>query len=162
MDGECRYAAVLQLLGQGGYHQVVGTPSQPCLHRYGQFYRLHHTVRYLKHQGDILQHACSGPLASHFLHRTTEVEVDHIGCRLLHDACRLYHSLHVAPVDLYAHGALFIADGELVNSGLDGAHQCLGTDKLGIYHGSTEALAQHSEANIGDILHGCQHHGLVS
>ena len=69
-----------------------------------------HLAGDVEHQGDVLQHARTGPLASHLFHGAAKVEVDDVGLGLFHDACRLDHLWHVAAVDLYAHGAFFITD----------------------------------------------------
>ena len=112
VDGQRLYAAVLQLLCQFRDDQLLEVPSQSRLHRHGQFHGVHHLARNLQHLGYVLQHACARPFARHLLHRTAEVQVDDVGPRLLHDPCRFHHRLHVAPVDLYAHWALHVADGQ--------------------------------------------------
>lgn len=73
------YSAVLKLLGQLGYYEVVAVPSEPCLHRYGHFHRLDHLACYVEQQRNVLQHACSGALACHLLDRTAEVDVYQVG-----------------------------------------------------------------------------------
>ena len=158
VDGQRLDAAVLQLLGQLGDDELVLVPAQARLHGNGQLHGVHHLLGDLQQFGDVLQHAGAGALASHLLHRTAEVQVDEVWTGLLNDLGRLDHCLHVAAVDLNAHGALFVADGELLLGGLHVANQGFSAHKLGIDHRGAKALAQQAEANVGNIFHRCQKH----
>ena len=109
--GKGCYATILQLFGQRGDDNFFAIPSQSRFHRYGRTHRTHHLACYLQHQGHISQHARTSPFACHFLHWATKVDVNHIGTALFHNACSLYHRLHIAPVDLYSHRAFLVADG---------------------------------------------------
>lgn len=156
VNGECLDAAILQSFCQIGYDEIVGVPSKARLHGDGRVYCLHHIACYVEQQRYVLQHSGSGSLASHLLHGASEVDVDDVGVHFLNDASRLDHRLYVASVYLNAYGSLLVADVQLAQGGVDRAHQCLGTDKLGVYHRCSESLAQMAEANVGDILHRCE------
>src|SRR5574344_1455248 len=132
VDGERLYAAVLQLLCQRGDNQFVTAPAQPGFDGDGDADRLDHLACDVEHQRDVAQHARTGTLARHLLYRTAEIEVDDIRMRLLHNLCSLDHRLYVAPVNLDAHGALLVADGEFLHRTVDGAYQRFGAYELGV------------------------------
>ena len=117
-----------------GDYDVVGTPSETCLHGDRQVHRLNHLASDIEKERNVLQHASSGALACHFLHRATEIDVDEVGLCLFHYFCRFHHILNASSVDLYSYGTFLVADGQLVDGGFYRAHQSLGTDKLCIYH----------------------------
>ena len=156
MNGQCLYAAVLQLLCQVGDNQVFFVPAKACLHRHGRLHRLYHLASDVEHQRNIPQHTRTGTLPCHLLHRTAKVQVDDVGTCFFHNSRCLYHLRHVAPVDLYANRPLLVADGELANRRFHRAHQRLGRHKLGIDHSCPKPFAEHTKANIRDILHRCQ------
>ena len=160
--GERLYAAVLQSLGEIGYHQILGVPAQTCLHRHGGVDSLHHFLRDFEQERNVLQHAGAGTLACHLLDGATEVYVYDVGARLFHYLCRLHHGVDVASVDLYAHGTLLVADGQLVHCRLYRAHERLSTDKLGVDHRCSITLAQQSEADVCDVFHRCEEDGMWS
>ena len=159
MNGQSLNATILQLLRQFGDDELFVVPAQACLHGDGQFHGIHHLAGDLQHLGYILQHSGSSTLASHLLHRTTEVQVDEIGACLFHDLCGLDHRLDVAPIDLDAHRTLLIADGKFLQRRLHIAYQGLGTDELCIDHRGPEPLAEQSEANVGDVFHRSEENG---
>ena len=134
MDGERLYAAVLKLLGKVSDDEVAAVPAQTGLYGDGCVHRLNHLARYVEHERNVLQHARAGSLAGHLLHGAAEVEVDDVGMCLFHYLCCLHHGFGVAAVYLYAHGTFVVAYGELAYCRFDGAHESLGTYKLGIYH----------------------------
>ena len=156
MYGESLYAAVLQLLGQVFYYDVLRVPAKPRLHRNGHFDGVDHGARYLEHQRHVAQHACAGTLAGHLLHRTAEVKVYQVGLGLLNYPCRLGHRLCVAAVYLYAHGALVVADCQFADGALHFAHQRFRADELRINHSRAVAFAQPAETYVGDVLHRCE------
>ena len=156
MNGQRLDATILQLFSQLGDDELLVVPAEARLHRDGQADRLHHLLRHLQQLRNVLQHTRPGTLPGHLLHRTAEVQVDEVRSRLLHNLRRLDHRLHVAPVNLYAHGPLLVTDGQLADSRLHIAHQRLCRDKLRINHRRPEPLTQHPEAQIGHILHGSQ------
>ena len=128
-------------------------PTQAGLHRYRRLHRLYHLTCYLKQQRDVLQHTGAGSLTSHFLHRTTEVDVDDVRLCLLHDASRLHHRVDVATVNLYAHRTLLVADGKLAQRGVDGAHKSFCAHKLGVDHRRAITLAKMAKANVRNVFH---------
>lgn len=132
--GQSLDAAVLQCFSQVGDDQIVGVPSQTRLHGDGRVDCLHHVACNVEQQRYVLQHSGAGSFACHLLHGAAEVDVDDVGVHLFDDASRLNHRLHVASVYLNAYGSLLVADVQFAQSGVDRAHQCLGTDKLGVYH----------------------------
>ena len=142
MDCQCRDAAVLQLFGQVGNDELLVVPAQTGLHGDRQLDGIHHLSCYLQQLRDVLQHAGAGSLASHLLHRTAEVQVDHVRVRLFfHNLRRLHHLWYITSIDLYAHRSFRIIDGQLTNGALHRAHQCLGANELRIYHSCAEAFA---------------------
>ena len=151
--GQGLNAAVLQLFGKVFDDDVLRVPTKPCLHRYGHFHRVDNRPRYLQHQRNVAQHTCSGTLAGHLFHRTTEVKVNQIGLGRLHNLGRFGHRLCVAAVYLYAHGPLVVAYRQFRHGALDRPHKGFGAYKLGINHGRPEPLAQPSEADVSDIFH---------
>ena len=134
MNGEGLYATVLQLFGQRGDDEVVGAPAQSGFHCYGGVNGLYHLFCNFEHERYVLQHTSARPFACHLLYRATKVEVDDVGVGLFHNLCSLYHGVDIAAVYLYAYGALFVADGELIDGRLDGAHEGFGAHKLGVNH----------------------------
>ena len=159
---QCLDAAVLQLFGQCGDDELLLVPSQTGLHRDRQADGLYHLLGDFEHLGNVLQHTGTRTFASHFLHRTAKVEVNQVGAGLFYDFCRLDHGLYVTPIDLNAHRALFVADGQFLDGRLHIAYQCLGTDKLGIDHRGAKALAEQAETNVGDVFHRSQQDGLFA
>ncbi len=158
--GKCLYATVLQLFCQLGDDQLFAVPSQPCLHGNGNVYGFYNLPGDVEHLGNILQHAGSSPLTSHLLDRTSKVDVNQVGTSLLHNTSSLDHRLGIATIYLYAYRTLLVADGELADGGFHIADQSLGTDKLGVHHSSTKALAQQTETDVGDVFHRSEEDGM--
>ena len=141
VDGQCLYAAVLQLLSQVGDDELFVVPSQSGLHRHRQVDGIHHLARDLQHLRYVLQHAGTSTFASHLLHRTAEVQVYEVGACLLHDACCLDHRVNIASIYLNTYGPLLVADLKLAYRRCHIAHQSLGRHKLGVHHRCAKALA---------------------
>ena len=156
MNGKCLYATVLQLLGQFGNDELLVVPAQACLHGDGQTDGLDHLLRNLQQLGNVLEHACTGPLARYLLDGTAKVEVDEVRACLLHNLGCLDHRVDVATIDLYAHRPFVVADGQLADGGVDIADEGLGGDELRVDHSGTKALTKHAEADVRDVLHGRQ------
>ena len=114
---------------------------------------LDHLAGDVEHQGDVLQHARTGPLASHLFHGAAKVEVDDVGLGLFHDLGSLDHRGGVSPVNLYAHGPFFVVQHHLVERGAYRADDGLCRYELGICHGGAKPLAEHAEAYVGDVFH---------
>ena len=162
MDGERLDAAVLQLLSQVDDDLGALVPSETSLHRHGSLHRIDHRAHDVEHQRHILQHACSRPFACHTLHGTAEVEVYDIGLHRLHDACRLCHRVHVTPIDLYRHGALLVADGELLHRLVYLTDEGIARHELRVHEVGTKLLAHQPEAQVSNILHRCQQHRILA
>ena len=159
---QCLDAAVLQLFGQCGDDELLLVPSQTGFHRDRQADGLYHLLGDFEHLRNVLQHTGTRTFASHFLHRAAKVEVNQVGAGLFYDFCRLDHGLYVTPIDLNAHRALVVADGQFLDGRLHIAYQCLGTDKLGIDHRGAKPLAEQAETNVGDVFHRSQQDGLFA
>ena len=125
-------------------------------------YGIHHLACDFKHLRDILQHSCSCPFSSYFLHGTAEVQVDEIGACLFNDLRSLHHRLYVTAVDLYAYRTLFVADGEFRDGRLHVTNQGLGAHELGIDHRRSEPLAQQPETDVRHVFHRCEEHGALT
>ena len=159
MNGKCLYATVLQLLSQLGDDELLMVPAQTRLHGNRQLNSLHHFLCNLQQLGNVLQHACTGTLASYLLDGTAEVEVDEVRACLFHNLGCFDHGIDVATINLYAHRALLVADGELTDGGVDIADESLGRDELRVDHRCAKALTKHAEADVCDVLHGRQEQG---
>ena len=159
VNGQCRNAAILQLLCQVHYYFMIGIPSQSGFHGDRYFDCIYHGTGYFQHLGDILQHACTGTFACHALHGAAEVDVEYIGVGLLYNARRFHHCFRVPPIYLYGYGALGIADIQFLFGFVDGAYQCVGRYELRIYHICTELLAHQAEGRVGDVLHRGEEYG---
>ena len=118
MDGESCYTAVLQLFSKVGNDKLFGIPSQSGFHRDRYLDSLYHLACYFEHEGDVLQHTCTGSLSGNLLDGTSKVEIDDIRMYLFHNLCRLDHCRHVATIYLYADRPFVIADSELVDRSL--------------------------------------------
>ena len=151
--GKSLNATVLQRLSEVADDQLLRVPTQSGLYRYRCLHRFYHLTRYLKQQRDVLKHTGAGSLTSHFLHRTTEVDVYNVRLCLLHDASRLHHRVDVATVNLYAYRTLLVADGKLAQRGVDGAHKSLGAHKLSVDHRRAITLAKMAKANVRNVFH---------
>ena len=160
--GERLNAAVLQLFSQFGNHKVVTVPSQAGLHRHGHIDSLHHVTRNIEQQRYVSQHTSSSSLSSHLLHRTSKVDVYHIGLRLFHNLGSLHHVFCRSAINLNTNRTFLVADGQLVDSRLDRAHQSLSRYKLRIHHSRSVSLAEHTEAYIGHVFHRSEEERLVS
>ena len=156
VDGQRLYAAVLQLFCQFGDNQLFGIPTQSRLYRDGQMDGIHHLACDFQHLGDILQHTCTSPFASHLLHGASEVQVYHVGTCLFHDSCSLHHCVHVASVNLNTHRSFLVGNSQFLNGRFHVAHQCLSRYEFRIDHRRPEPLAQQSESNVRHVLHRCQ------
>ena len=155
--GERLYAAVLQLFCQLADHQMLVVPPQSGLGcDWCAGHCVHHCACYLQHFRYVLQQSCSGTFAGHLLHGATEVEVEHIGPRLLHhDACCLAHGFDVLAVYLDGYGSLVVADSQFLEAFVHESYQCVARYELGIDHGGAHLPAQQSESDVGDVLHRC-------
>ena len=153
MNGECLNATLLQLLSQRGDDELFVIPTQTGLHSDRHRDGINNLLGYLQHLGDVLQHTSSSTLASDLLHRTAEVEVYHVRSCLFHYFGSLYHRIDVTTIDLNAHRAFHITDGEFADSRFDITHQRLSTDELGIDHRGSEPLAEQAETNVCHVLH---------
>ena len=160
--GQSRYAAILQLLGQLYDNLRVMVPAQPCLHGDRHLHGIDDPARNSQHLGYIAQHAGAGAFAGDLLHRAAEVDVYHIGMRLLAEPGCLYHRLGEAAVYLYRYGTLGIDDVQLALCCRYVPHQSIGRHKLGIYHIGAKLLAHQPERGIGYIFHGSQQHGTLA
>ena len=153
VDGQCLDATVLQLFGQLGDDELLVVPAQTGLGRHRQTDGIYDLTGNLQHLRDVLQHTGTGTLTSHLLHGTAEVEVDEVRPCLLDYLGSFYHGIYVTTVKLDAHRSLLVADGQLLHCRLDIPDQSLGRHKLGVHHGSSEPLAQHTEADVRHVLH---------
>ena len=127
--------AILKLFGKGNNNLTFFVPSQACLYRYRHIYGIHNGTRYFEHQGNILQHPCSGTFSRHFLHGTPKVDVENVGARRFnHNLCSVAASNGVFAVYLNDHGALFVAHGEFLQTLIHHAYECIGGYKFGVNH----------------------------
>ena len=133
--------------GPGGYYDSEKAPAAPS----GDFYDIGGEGR----EGNMHDPFVSGVVTAA---EWNDIANWSFWASLLNDLGSLDHCLHVAAVDLNAHGALFVADGELLLGGLHVANQGFSAHKLGIDHRGAKALAQQAEANVGNIFHRCQKH----
>ncbi len=162
MYGQGRYAAVLQLFGKSDDHLAVAIPAEASLHGDGNLHRVDHRASYLKHFGDIAQHACTCAFACNFLYRTSEIDVEDIGLCGFYNAGGFYHRLYFAAVDLYCRRALAGGDVEFAGGGGDVANEGVGRYKFGIGHVGSLLFADEAEGCVGDIFHRGKHYGAVS
>ena len=81
---------------------------------------------------------------------------------LLHDFRCLDHGIHVLTVDLYSYRALLVVEGHLAECGFDAAYDGIGRHEFRVDHCGAVALAEHSEANVGYVLHGSEEKGLLA
>ena len=112
MDGQRLDASLLQLFSQGGDDELLVVPSQTGLDGDRYLYGLYHLLRNLQQLGNILQHAGTGPFASHLLDRTAEVKVDDVRSCLFNHLCSFDHRLDVTTIDLDAYGTLLVGNGQ--------------------------------------------------
>ena len=111
---------------------------------------------YLQHFRHVTKEAGSGTFACHFLHRTTEVDVNEIGLGLLHDERRVSHGLGFTSVYLDRNRPLGVMDGEFAGRGGYVADERIGVDELRIDTVGSVALAERTEGRIGNVLHGSE------
>ncbi len=162
VNRQCRYAAVLQLLGQRDDYLAVVVPSQSRLDSHRDGDGIDYGARDGQHTRDVLQQSRARTLARHALHGATEVQVEHVRAGPVDDQlCRVAHGCRVLAVDLDGHGAFFIADGQFFETAVDPAHQGVGCDKLRVDHGRTETAAEQAETDVRDILHGSEEERLL-
>ena len=88
---ECLNATVLKLFGQLRDNYIVAVPAQTGLYRYWNLHRLNHLACNFEHQWDVAEHTGTGSLAGNLLHRTTEIQVNHVRTGLLNNLRSLYH-----------------------------------------------------------------------
>ena len=115
MDGQRLDATVLQLLCQRGDDELLVVPTQTGLSRHGNTDGIDHLLRNLQHLGNVLQHTCTGTLARHFLHGTTEIQVDDVRAGLLDNLGSFNHCIDITAVDLDAYGPFLVTDGQLLH-----------------------------------------------
>ena len=108
-------ALVGEALASVGQEEMLLVPGQTRLdgnRRIGN--SLHDSSSDAEDSGYVLQHTCACTLAGNLLDRTAEVDVEHIGMRLLHnDSCRLAHSIHIFTIYLNGDGTFFGTDLQL-------------------------------------------------
>ena len=92
-------------------------------------------------------------LAGYLLHRTTEIDVNEVGMRLLYDTCSIGHCFWFASVDLDSHRPLFVMNSQFARSGRDIPHQGISIDELRIHTVGSVAFTKHTKRRIRDILH---------
>ena len=158
MNGECLYAAILQLLGKCGDYQIVAIPPEAGFHRHRNLHRIHHGARDVEQQRYVAKHARTGSFVSHFLYRTAEIDVEDVGTGSLGYLGSLHHRIHISAVDLNRRRAFSGLYAKLSGGAVDVSYQCIGRNKLGVHHIGTLLATNQSERGIGNVLHGSQHH----
>ena len=156
VNGQCRNAAILQLLCQVHYYFMIGIPSQSGFHGDRYFDCIYHGTGYFQHLGDILQHAGSGPFPCYFLYRATEVDIQYIRLCFFYNPGGTHHGFRVFTVYLNGDGAFFIADGQFLSGFIDGTYQSITRDELGVYHIGSKLFAHQAKSGVSDILHRSQ------
>ena len=163
MNCERLYAAILELLCQLPDNLALMIPSEACFHGDGKTDCAYHGTGDIKHQRYIAQHTCPGTLSRHFLHRTTKIDVEHIGMRLLlHDFGCLHHGVNVTSINLYSHRPFCIRHHNLVETTVDRTDQGFRTDEFGINHGCAKLTAQKPKCTVSHILHRCEQNGFLT
>ena len=99
------YAAVLESWTQVGDYFVLAIPAEACFDGDGERDGADHAARDFEHLRYIAQHPGTGSFAGDFLYRTAEVDVYEVRTGLFHHSGGLFHSIGVAAVNLYGHGA---------------------------------------------------------
>ena len=156
VDGQGGDARVLQPFGKADDALGVLVPAQPRLDGDGDADGLDHGLGDAQQLGDVAQHAGSGALARNLFDGAAEVDVEQFGPGLFDNARRLDHGLHLAAVDLDAHGAFAAEDVQLAARAFDVANQGVGTDELGVHEVGAILLAERAEGHVGDVFHGRQ------
>ena len=154
------YAAVLQLLGQRDDDPVFRVPSQTGLGGDGHTDGIDHGTGDGEHARNVLQETRTGSLAGHTLHGTAEIDVQHVGTRLLHhNLRRIAHRHGILAVDLYRDGTFLVADTEFVQTLAHHADQRVGGHKLGIDHRGAHPAAKQTETDVRNVFHRGQQNG---
>ena len=84
---------------------ILFSQSQPRRDGDGERDGADHAARDFEHLRYIAQHPGTGSFAGDFLYRTAEVDVYEVRTGLFHHSGGLFHSIGVAAVNLYGHGA---------------------------------------------------------
>ena len=156
------YAAVLELFGQVDDNLRLMVPSQPRLHRHGDFHRVDNGAGDFKHLWNVAQHTGSGPLPGHFLDGATEIDIKDIGTGSLHNPGGFDHRLHLAAVNLDGRRAFLRQNGKFSRGSGDIADKRVGGDKLGVSHIRAQFFTYQAKRLVGDVLHRSQHHRTLS
>ncbi len=159
VDRECRYAAVLQALGEFHDDAVVVVPAEAGFHCDREADGLYDGLCDGEHARNVAQHACPGAFACHFFDRAAEIDVDYVRAGLFHDFCGLYHRVDVASVNLYCGRPLGRVYLELARGGCDVAYQGVGRHEFRVGHVGAHLFAYEAEGGVGDVLHRCESNG---
>lgn len=151
-------AAVLKPGPEVADYLIFAVPPQTGLDRNRDADRFHHLQRDGKHFRDIAQHSGAGAFGCHFLYGASEINIEKIRPRLLHDFRGFDHRFGLASVNLDCHGALALVDMKLARGGIDIAYQSLGRNKFGINELSPHFAAYKPERGIRDVFHRSKHH----
>ena len=162
MDRQGGDATVLQLFRQLDNDTMISVPTEARLDGHGNTNRTDDGPRDLEHKRHVAQHAGSGAFACHLLNRASEIDVEHIGPSGLADLCGLDHGLDVAAVDLYRHGAFFVAYPQLFFGAADATNERIARDKFSVHHIRAEAFTHQSEGGIRDVFHRRLHDGPIT
>ena len=162
MDRQGGDATVLQLFGQLDDDTMIGIPTEARLDSHGDTDSTDDGARDLEHERHVAQHAGSGTFTCHLLDRTSEIDVEHIGPSGLANLCGLNHGLDIAAVDLYRHGAFFIAYPQLLFGAADATNERIARDKFSVHHIRAKAFTHQSEGGIRDVFHRRLHDGPIT
>ena len=154
MDSQLGNAAVLQRLRQIHDNQMLLIPSKAGLDGNRRLHCIDHRTGDFQQTVGRLQQACTRTFTRHFLHRTTEVDIDKVRLCLLHYLRRIRHRHGVFAVNLYRHGPLRVAYLQLTDSGCHIAYQRVGIDELRIDPIRAKPLAEQAKSGVSNILHG--------